>query len=47
LQGLPTLLAYQSLAGFTLSRCTGLCCLLDHSGSQTMHLLIDGLFNLG
>jgi hypothetical protein len=30
-----------------LGGCTCLCCLLDHSGSQTIHLLIDCLFNLG
>jgi hypothetical protein len=26
---------------------TRLCCLLDHPGSQAIHLLIDCLFNLG
>jgi hypothetical protein len=47
LQWLPTLLTYQSLAGFALGCDTGLGCLLDHPCSQPMHLLIDGLFNLG
>jgi hypothetical protein len=47
LQWLSTLLAHQSLAGFTLGGCTGLCCLFDHLGSQTIHLLIDCIFNLG
>jgi len=47
LQRLPTLLTHQSLASFMLSCGTGLCCLLDHPGSQTIHLLIDRLFNLG
>ena len=47
LQRLSTLLTHQPLAGFTLGCCTGLCCLLDHPGSQTIQLLIDRLFNLG
>jgi hypothetical protein len=47
LQRLSTLLTHQSLTGFMLGGCTCLCCLLDHSGSQTIHLLIDCLFNLG
>jgi hypothetical protein len=47
LQRLPTLLTHQSLTGFTLGGCTRLCCLFDHPRSQPIHLLIDGLFNLG
>ena len=47
LQGLSTLLTHQSLAGLTLGCGTGLGCLLDHSGAQPIHVLIDGLFNLG
>jgi len=46
LQGLTTLLAYQSLADFTLGCYTGLRRLLDHPRSQTIHLLIDRVFNL-
>jgi hypothetical protein len=47
LQWLSTLLTYQSLAGFALGCGTGLGCLFDHPRSQTIDLLIDGLFNLG
>ncbi len=47
LQRLSTLLTHQSLTGFTLGGGTGLCCLFDHPRSQTIHLLIDRLFNLG
>jgi hypothetical protein len=43
LQRLSTLLTHQSLAGFMLGCGTGLGCLLDHSRSQTIHLLIDRL----
>ena len=41
LQRLSTLLTHQPLAGFTLGCCTCLCCLLDHPGSQTIHLLLN------
>src|SRR5437016_5514551 len=47
LQRLSTVLTYQSLAGFTLGCSTGLCCLFDHPRSQTMHLFINCVFNLG
>src|SRR6266702_6392250 len=47
LQRLSTLLTHQFLAGFTLGGGTGLGCLFDHPRSQTMHLLIDRVFNLG
>jgi hypothetical protein len=47
LQRLTTLLAHQSLAGFTLGCRTRLRCLFDHPRSQTIHLLIDRVFNLG
>jgi len=47
LQWLSTLLAHQSLAGLALGCCTGLGCLFDHPRSQPIHLLIDGVFNLG
>jgi hypothetical protein len=47
LQRLSTLLTHQFLAGFMLGGCTGLCCLFDHPRSQTIHLLIDRVFNLG
>jgi hypothetical protein len=47
LQGLSTLLTHQSLTGFLLGGGTGLGCLFDHARSQPIHLLIDGLFNLG
>jgi hypothetical protein len=47
LQRLSTLLTHQSLAGFTLGCGTGLGCLFDHPRSQPIHLLIDGVFNLG
>jgi hypothetical protein len=47
LQRLSTLLTYQSLTGFTLGDGTGLGCLFDHPRSQTIHLLIDCVFNLG
>jgi hypothetical protein len=47
LQRLSTLLTHQSLAGFMFGCGTCLCCLLDHPGSQTIDLLIDGVFNLG
>lgn len=47
LQPLPTLLAHQSLTGFTVGCPTRLCRLPNQLGAQTIHLLIDGLFNLG
>jgi hypothetical protein len=47
LQRLSTLLTHQSLAGLTLGGSTGLGCLFDHPRPQPMHLLIDGVFNLG
>jgi hypothetical protein len=47
LQRLTTLLAHQSLAGFTLGCRAPLRCLFDHPRSQTIHLLIDRVFNLG
>jgi len=47
LQRLSTLLAHQSLAGFTLGGGTGLGCLFDHPRAQTIHLLIDRVLNLG
>jgi hypothetical protein len=47
LQRLSTLLAHQSLAGFTLDCGTGLGCLFDHPRSQAIHLLIHRVFNLG
>ena len=47
LMGLPTLLAHQFLAGFTLGCRTRFRRLLDHSGAQTIDLLIDGLLYLG
>jgi hypothetical protein len=45
LQGLSALLAHQSLAGSILGGGTRLGRLLDHSCSQSVHLLIHGLFN--
>jgi hypothetical protein len=47
LQRLSTLLTHQSLAGFALGYGTRLCCSFDHPRSQSMHLLINCLFNLG
>jgi hypothetical protein len=47
LQWLPTLLTHHSLAGLALGCRTGLGCLFDHPRSHPIHLLIDGLFNLG
>jgi hypothetical protein len=47
LQSLTTLLAYQSLAGFTLGCRTRLRRLLDQLGAQAIHLLIDRLLYLG
>jgi hypothetical protein len=47
LQRLSTLLTHQSLAGFTLGCGTRLGCSFDHPRAQPMHLLIDGVFNLG
>jgi hypothetical protein len=47
LQSLPTLLAHQSLAGFTAGCRTRLSRLLDQVGAQAIHLLIDRLLNLG
>jgi hypothetical protein len=47
LQRLSTLLTHQSLAGFMLGCRTRLRCLFDHPRSQTIHLLIDRVFNLG
>jgi len=47
LQRLSTLLTHQPLTGFALGCGTGLCCLLDHPRSQSIHLFIDRLFNLG
>jgi hypothetical protein len=47
LERVSTLLAHQSLAGFLLSGCTGLCCWFDHPGTQSIQLFINCLFNLG
>jgi hypothetical protein len=47
LQGLSTLLTPQSLAHLTLGGGAGLSCLFDHPRPPSIHLLIDGLFNLG
>jgi hypothetical protein len=47
LQRVSTLLTHQSLAAFRLGGCTRLGGLFDHPRSQTIHLLIDGLLNLG
>ena len=47
MQSLTTLLAHQSLAGFTADCRTRLRRLLDHPGAQAIHLLIDRLLNLG
>src|SRR5690242_6332994 len=47
LQGPSTLLTHQSLTGLALGSSTGLSRLLDHPCSQSIHLLIHRLFNLG
>jgi hypothetical protein len=47
LQSLTTLLAHQSLAGFTLGCRTRLRRLLNQLGTQAIQLLIDRLLNLG